>query len=102
MKPHVALYMGGMGAADANFHNQVFVRMGHEELAAEVQRLYLGGEKDRAAALVPDALVEDMHIIGTEAEVVDKVAQWEATGVTTVLLSLGTADEVRRVAALLA
>ena len=41
MKPSVALYMGGMGAKEANFHKQVFVRMGYEDLADEVQELYL-------------------------------------------------------------
>src|SRR6202007_583430 len=45
MRPFVSLYMGGMGAKEQNFHNAVFVRMGYEDLAAEVQKLYLGGEK---------------------------------------------------------
>ncbi|WP_182523537.1 LLM class F420-dependent oxidoreductase [Nocardioides dongkuii] len=102
MKPVVALYMGGMGAQEANFHNQVFVRMGYADLAAEVQRLYLGGEKDRAAALVPDELVDDMHIVGTEGEVREKVAAWEETGVTTLMLSFRSPEDVRRVAELLA
>jgi len=102
LKPFVALYMGGMGAKEQNFHNAVFVRMGYEELAAEVQRLYLGGQKDRAAALIPDELVDDMHIVGPEGQVREKVAQWEETGVTTLLLSLGSAADVRRIAALLA
>ena len=69
-----------------NFHKQVFERMGYEELADEVQELYLTGEKDKATALIPDELVDDMHIIGTEAEVRD-LAPWEETGVTTLLLS---------------
>ena len=102
MKPFAALYMGGMGAQEMNFHNQVFVRMGYEQLAEEVQRLFLAGEKERAAALIPDELVEDMHIIGTEGEVKEKVAEWESTGVTTLMVSLHTPDEVRRVAELLA
>ncbi len=98
MKPTVALYMGGMGAKEQNFHKQVFERMGHEALADEVQELYLAGQKDRAAALVPDSLVHDLHIVGEAGEVREKVSQWEETGVTTLLLSLRTADEVRRVA----
>ena len=102
IKPSVSLYMGGMGAKEANFHNQVFVRMGYEDLAAEVQKLYLGGDKDRATALIPDELVDDMHIIGTAGEVREKVAQWEETGVTTLLLSCRSADEIRSVAELLA
>ncbi|MFA6574085.1 MAG: LLM class F420-dependent oxidoreductase [Nocardioides sp.] len=102
MKPVVALYMGGMGAKDQNFHKQVFERMGHEALADEVQKLYLEGEKDRAVALIPDALVDDMHIIGTASEVKERAAQWEETGVTTLLLSCRDAAEVRTIAEVLA
>jgi len=102
IKPSVSLYMGGMGAQEANFHNQVFVRMGYADLAAEVQRLYLSGEKEKATALIPDELVDDMHIVGTAGEVKEKVAQWEETGVTTLLLSARSADEIRSVAELLA
>jgi F420-dependent oxidoreductase-like protein len=102
MKPVVALYMGGMGAKDQNFHKQVFERMGHEALADEVQRLYLEGDKDRAVALIPDELVDDMHIIGTASEVKERAAQWEETGVTTLLLSCRDAAEVRTIAEVLA
>ncbi|WP_300677746.1 LLM class F420-dependent oxidoreductase [Nocardioides sp.] len=98
MKHFVALYMGGMGAKDANFHKEVFTRMGYGELADTVQELYLGGRKGEAVALIPDELVDDMHIIGTVGEVREKLAQWEETGVTTLLLSLRSADEVRAVA----
>ncbi|MGZ4498541.1 MAG: LLM class F420-dependent oxidoreductase [Nocardioides sp.] len=102
LKPVVALYMGGMGAKEQNFHKQVFERMGYADTADEVQKLYLAGEKDRATALIPDDLVDDMHIIGTAGEVVERVAAWEETGVTTLLLSARSADEVRQVAELLA
>ncbi|QIK76663.1 LLM class F420-dependent oxidoreductase [Nocardioides piscis] len=102
LKSTIALYMGGMGAKDANFHKQVFERMGHRELSDEVQRLYLAGEKDKAATLVPDDLVHDMHIVGDAGYVRERVAEWEATGVTTLLLSCRSADEIRRVADLLA
>ena len=39
-----------------------------------------------------------MHIIGSESEVKEQVARWEETGVTTLLLSLGSPDDVRRIA----
>jgi F420-dependent oxidoreductase-like protein len=102
MKPVVALYMGGMGAKDQNFHKQVFERMGHAALADEVQQLYLEGEKERAVALIPDELVDDMHIIGTAPEVKERAAQWAETGVTTLLLSCRDAAEVRTIAEVLA
>ena len=102
IKPVVSLYMGGMGAQEQNFHKFVFERMGYGDLADEVQRLYLSGEREKATSLIPDELVDDMHIIGTAGEVKERVAQWEETGVTTLLLSLPTPDEIRRIAELLA
>ncbi len=102
LKPSISLYMGGMGAKEANFHKSVFERMGYGELADQVQELYLAGEKDKATALIPDELVDDMHIIGDAGFVKERVAQWEETGVTTLLLSLRTADEVHQIAEVLA
>jgi F420-dependent oxidoreductase-like protein len=102
MKPFAALYMGGMGAKDQNFHKQVFERMGYEKVAQEVQDLYLTGEKDKAAATIPDELVDDLHIIGTVGEVRERVAEWAETGVTMLVLSLRTPSDVRRIAEVLA
>ena len=102
IKPVVALYMGGMGAKEQNFHKAVFDRMGYADLADRVQELYLEGRKDEATALVPDELVDDLHIVGEAGEVLEKVAQWEETGVTTLLLSCGSGAEVRGIAELLA
>ena len=47
MKPVVALYMGGMGAKEQNFHKQVFDRMGYEAITGEVQELFLAGKRER-------------------------------------------------------
>ncbi len=102
MKPFAALYMGGMGAKDQNFHKQVFERMGYEKVAQEVQDLYLTGETDKAAATIPDELVDDLHIIGTVGEVRERVAEWAETGVTMLVLSLRTPSDVRRIAEVLA
>lgn len=102
MKPIVSLYMGGMGAKEMNFHHQVFTRMGYGELADEVQRLYLSGEKDKATSLIPDELVTDMHIVGDAGYVKERVAEWESTGVTTLLLSCRDAAEVNKIAEVLA
>lgn len=102
IKPVVALYMGGMGAKDQNFHKNVFERMGYAAITDQVQELFLAQKREEATALVPDELVEEMHIVGDAAFVKDRVAAWEETGVTTLLLSCRSADEVRQVAELLA
>ena len=49
MKPYLALYMGGMGAEDTNFHADVFRRMGYAEVVDEVQELFRTDRKDEAA-----------------------------------------------------
>ena len=101
-RPVFALYMGGMGAKDQNFHKAVFERMGYADLAGEVQEHYLAGRKDEAAALIPDELIDEVTIIGTPDEVRAGVKRWEEAGVTMLLLTLRTPDEVRRIAEVLA
>jgi F420-dependent oxidoreductase-like protein len=87
IRPFVALYAGGMGAKDVNFHFDVFARMGWEEIATKVQALYLEGKKREAAALIPLAMVEDVALIGPPAKIRDDVARWKETCLTTVLLN---------------
>ena len=53
VRPFLALYAGGMGARGANFHFEVFARMGYEDVATKVQDLYLQGKKAEAAAAIP-------------------------------------------------
>jgi alkanesulfonate monooxygenase SsuD/methylene tetrahydromethanopterin reductase-like flavin-dependent oxidoreductase (luciferase family) len=72
--------------------------MGYEDVTAKVQELYLSGRKDEAAAAVPDELVDAIHIVGDQAKVRERVAQWEESGVTTLLLSCRTPEEIQQVA----
>jgi F420-dependent oxidoreductase-like protein len=98
LKPTIALYMGGMGAKEQNFHKNVFDRMGYDTISDEVQELFLAGKRDEATALIPDELADEMHIVGDAGYVKERVAAWEETGVTTLLLSLRSPDEVRLIA----
>jgi F420-dependent oxidoreductase-like protein len=85
LKPLLALYVGGMGARGQNFYNRLACRYGYESEAAEIQELYLGGHKNDAAAAVPDALVDEVTLIGDRARIADRLAAWEACGVTTLV-----------------
>jgi F420-dependent oxidoreductase-like protein len=98
LKPSVALYMGGMGAKEQNFHKNVFVRMGYGDVADQVQDLFLQGKRAEAGELVPDRLVHELHLIGDAASVHAKAKEWEAAGVTTLLVSCATPEDVQRVA----
>lgn len=97
IKPSLALYIGGMGAKDVNFHHDVFARMGYADVADKVQELYLAGRKDEATAAIPTSLVEDTSLIGPPAKIRDELQAWEETVVTTLLVR-GDAAMLRRVA----
>ena len=45
LRPNSALYIGGMGARDRNFHKDVFVRLGYEAECEKIQEAYLDGRK---------------------------------------------------------
>jgi F420-dependent oxidoreductase-like protein len=81
-RPHVALYVGGMGARSKNFYNDLFCQYGYEREAAQIQDLYLSGKKKEAEALVPTELLESMSMIGPAGFVKDRIAAFKAAGVT--------------------
>lgn len=85
-RAQLALYIGGMGARGKNFYNDLACRYGYEAEAAAVQDHYLAGRKDEAGAAVPADLLRATSLIGTPAEVKDKIAELEQAGVTTLNL----------------
>jgi hypothetical protein len=78
----LGLYFGGMGAKGKNFYNDVLRRYGYEAEATAIQDAYLGGEKKAAAAMVPDALIEGMSLVGDSGFVKDRIAAYREAGVT--------------------
>ncbi len=93
----LALYIGGMGAKEMNFHFDVFVRMGFEAEATKIQELYLDGHKDDAAAAVPTSMVEKIALIGSRQKIHDELAAWQESIATTLLVA-GSADTLRMMA----
>ena len=100
VKPALALYIGGMGAKGRNFYYDLACRYGFEEAAETIQALYLDGRKVEAIGAVPDELVDDVSLIGPRAALVDKVAAWEESGVTTLIVQAGDIDTMRVLAEL--
>ena len=98
-RPSLALYIGGMGARDMNFHNEVFARMGYEGAAKQIQDLYLDGKKEEAAAAVPRRLVEDVALFGPPEKIRDDLDMWRESIVSTLLVS-GVTAALRRIAEL--
>jgi F420-dependent oxidoreductase-like protein len=82
VKPQLALYIGGMGAAGRNFYHALAVRYGYGSHADRIQELYLAGDKSGAAKVVPDELVRDISLIGPAEFVKERIAAFREAGVT--------------------
>jgi F420-dependent oxidoreductase-like protein len=83
MKPirnSMALYIGGMGAKGKNFYTDYATRLGFGNSAAQIQDLYLAGKKDEAAALVPEALIDAVHLVGPAERIKERLQRWKAAG----------------------
>ena len=101
MKPYLALYMGGMGAEDTNFHADVYRRMGYAEVVDEVTKLFRSNQKDKAATVIPDELVDDAMIVGDLDYVRKQVKVWEGAGVTMMVVTARNAEQISELAALI-
>jgi F420-dependent oxidoreductase-like protein len=100
LRPMLALYIGGMGAKGANFHYEVFARLGYESECAKIQDLYLDGHKADAIAAVPTALVEDVALIGPLGKVTEEATTWKDTIISTALVA-GAATQYETILELL-
>jgi F420-dependent oxidoreductase-like protein len=100
VKPHLALYVGGMGARGRNFYNDLVARYGYEAEAREIQELYLGGKKMEAIAAVPDALVDEVALVGPRERIADRLEAWRESGVTTLLVQTHDRATLRTMAEL--
>jgi F420-dependent oxidoreductase-like protein len=84
LKPEVALYVGGMGHKDKNFHNDIMVRRGFGDAAKRIQELYLAHAKDEAIAAVPDEWVDMKSLVGPPARIRERYRAWEDCGADTI------------------
>jgi alkanesulfonate monooxygenase SsuD/methylene tetrahydromethanopterin reductase-like flavin-dependent oxidoreductase (luciferase family) len=100
VKKTLALYVGGMGARDRNFHNELVVRLGYGEAAGKIQDLYLDGKKAEAVAAVPDELVDDIALVGPKDRIKQRLAAWEDSAVTSLLVWPKTPEDLETYAEL--
>lgn len=98
IRPRLALYIGGMGAKGKNFYNDLATRYGFGSAAARIQDLYLDGKKGEAAAAVPDALVDEVSLVGPLPRILDRMAAWRESGVDTLVLRTVDASVVQGLA----
>jgi F420-dependent oxidoreductase-like protein len=81
-KPRVALYAGGMGHRDKNFHKEMMIRRGYGDAAQRIQELFLAKRKEEATAAVPDEFCDEMSLVGPVERIRERYRAWADSGIT--------------------
>ena len=91
-----AFTFGAMGSATRNFYNDAFARQGYGDDVAEVQRLWLAGDREVAARRVPIEIGLGTNLIGTDDLVVERLRRYHDAGVNQLRVSVvGDTNEAR-------
>ena len=83
-RPGVAFTLGAMGSRKNNFYNEAISRAGFAEVATRVQDLWLEGKRDEAEAMIPDQLITQSNLLGTNEMVLDRIRAYRDCGITTI------------------
>ncbi|GAA3511820.1 LLM class F420-dependent oxidoreductase [Actinocatenispora rupis] len=87
IRGYAALYVGGMGSREQNFYNQLAVRMGYADAAAEVQDLFLAKRHRDAMAAVPFEFIDRTSLLGPADRIADRLTAYADAGVTTLTIA---------------
>jgi alkanesulfonate monooxygenase SsuD/methylene tetrahydromethanopterin reductase-like flavin-dependent oxidoreductase (luciferase family) len=102
VRPQLALYIGGMGARSKNYYNDLIRRFGYEAAAVKIQDFFLGGRRKEAEAAVPDALIDEISLVGPKERIRDRLDAWKVLAndhrVGSLVLTGATSDALRVVA----
>jgi F420-dependent oxidoreductase-like protein len=93
-KPNVALYAGGMGHRDVNFHNDHMRARGYPEVADRVQELYLAGRKQEAIDAIPDEYIDEAGLYGSPDRIRQRYQAWAESGITGLVIDTRSDDAV--------
>lgn len=102
LRPMLALYIGGMGAKGKNFYYDLAVRYGYEAEAAEIQDLYLSGDKGGAMVRVPGELIDAVALVGPKERVRERLALWRNSPITTLNMTVFDSETLRAMVDLVA
>ncbi|MEH0633309.1 LLM class F420-dependent oxidoreductase [Streptomyces bottropensis] len=86
VKAMLGFYIGGMGHAKRNFHADLMARMGYEEEARRIQRLFLDGRREEAVLAVPDAFADEISLVGPRTRIAERLESWRKGPVTDLLV----------------
>ena len=87
VKAGLVLYFGGMGSRKTNFYVDLAHRFGFGDVADDVQRRFQEGDRAGAFEAVPDEIVEATSLVGTEAEVGERIERFRGAGIDRLIVS---------------
>src|SRR3954447_21819028 len=87
VKAGLLLYFGGMGTRKTNFYVDLAHRIGFGDVADEVQRLYLDGDREAAYEAISDEVADATSLVGSEDEVAERIKRFEDAGVDRLIVS---------------
>ena len=76
VRSHMAYYIGGMG----QYYYNLFSRSGFQAEADAVRVAWSAGDKGKAAAIIPDDLLENITIIGDAPTCLQRMEQFRRAG----------------------
>ena len=88
-RPHIAFYIGGMGV----FYHQYMQRIGFGAEADRVRQAFQSRERDTAARLVTDEMVDAVTIIGNARQCRDRMQAYFDAGVREIRLVFNETDK---------
>ncbi len=100
VKEAIALYVGGMGSRSDNFYAALVAQYGYEAHVRRIQDHFLAGNREAAAAAVPDALVDEVALVGPPARIADRLETWREAGVDAIIASTAQPETLRVLAEL--
>jgi alkanesulfonate monooxygenase SsuD/methylene tetrahydromethanopterin reductase-like flavin-dependent oxidoreductase (luciferase family) len=86
-RPGIAFTLGAMGSPTRNFYNAAFRRAGYDEDAIAVQKKWIEGDRAAAVSMVPDEMVLQVNLLGTDDMVRERIRKYRDAGVTTLRLA---------------
>jgi alkanesulfonate monooxygenase SsuD/methylene tetrahydromethanopterin reductase-like flavin-dependent oxidoreductase (luciferase family) len=97
VKAGLLLYFGGMGSRKTNFYVDLAHRFGFGEVADEVQRLYLDGDREAAYNAIPDEVADATSLVGTEEQVAKRIDRYREVGVSRLIVSPVHSEDAERI-----
>ena len=87
VKMSLVLYFGGMGSKKTNFYVDLAHRFGFGDVADEVNRLFQAGDKEGAFNALPDEVADATSLVGTEAEVTERLQRFQVAGIDRLIVT---------------